>query len=436
MTPEFAGQTTVHPIGLTSLLILCVLILFVDRKKVVIPFIIIAVFIAPAQRIVFAGFDLSFLRIVVIISWIRIFLHNEYKHIKIQHIDQIVVVWVLFAIVMYTIQQRSVSGFVNRLGYMVDTAGIYFAFRCLIRTPEDIDFFIQVITAISIPVLIFFVVEKSTGRNIFSVFGGVPAITMVREGRLRVQGAFAHPILAGCFWASILPIIFSKILWYKSERLKMILFFIIFSSLIVLSASSTPIMGAVAGLVGVILFNYRLLVKSLPILSIILYILLDIAMNNPVWHLLARIDISGGSTGWHRYWLIEQAIRNFRQWALWGTPNIDSWNVFANDITNQYILEAVRGGLLTLILFITILFQAAKVAVLETENFLQHKDTDNAYLMWALGASFSVHAVNFIAVSYFGQIIMLQYLILAMIVSLSQYSKKAIVLNTDGVLSE
>ena len=40
-----------------------------------------------------------------------------------------------------------------------------------------------------------------------AAMGGVPEITVVREGRLRCQGAFAHPILAGCFWAEQLPLI-------------------------------------------------------------------------------------------------------------------------------------------------------------------------------------------------------------------------------------
>ena len=41
------------------------------------------------------------------------------------------------------------------------------------------------------------ILEHLTGRNVFSVFGGVPEFTVIREGKLRAQAAFAHAIVAG-----------------------------------------------------------------------------------------------------------------------------------------------------------------------------------------------------------------------------------------------
>ena len=44
-------------------------------------------------------------------------------------------------------------------------------------------------------------------------------------------------------------------------------------------------------------------------------LLLHLAMNNPVWHLLARVNVVGGSTGWHRYHLIDKAIEHLEWWV-------------------------------------------------------------------------------------------------------------------------
>ena len=43
--------------------------------------------------------------------------------------------------------------------------------------------------------------EKFSGRNAFAIFGGVPDVAVVRDGVIRCQGPFAHPILAGTFAA-------------------------------------------------------------------------------------------------------------------------------------------------------------------------------------------------------------------------------------------
>ena len=46
------------------------------------------------------------------------------------------------------------------------------------------------IGVVLIPVAIFMTIEKTTGRNYFSMFGGVSTLTAIRDGKLRAQGAF------------------------------------------------------------------------------------------------------------------------------------------------------------------------------------------------------------------------------------------------------
>lgn len=425
MVPQFgveiSTQSIIHPIALIALVFICLYILIADRKNLALPFILLAIFIPSAQRIKLGSLDFTLMRIAIYFTWFRIFLKNEKYTLRFITLDKVIILWGVIATVAFYLQHQSLSALINRMGYMTDTALVYFAFRCLIRDRDDIDSFIRTFFILSFPVLVFFLFEKSTSYNVFSVFGGVPARTLMRAGRLRVQGAFSHPILAGCFWAGILPFYFNRYFLFRNERLKMIIAIVVLLSLIVLSASSTPVLGGAIGIFVIFVYKYRRYANNLPFLGLLLFIALDIVMKAPVWHLIARIDISGGSTGWHRYHLIDQAIHNFGQWALVGTPSIEAWNVWANDITNQYILEGVRGGFFSMLTFIWIITEALRTVLKGTEVLCAEKDLYGSHLMWALGAALTVHAVNFIGVSYFGQIIMLQYLTIAMIGSMHQY---------------
>jgi hypothetical protein len=54
-------------------------------------------------------------------------------------------------------------------------------------------------------------------------------------------------------------------------------------------------------------------------------IVLNLVMSDPVYFLIARIDITGGSTGYYRAALIQAAIRHFNEWWLIGTDYTKDW---------------------------------------------------------------------------------------------------------------
>ena len=93
------------------------------------------------------------------------------------------------------------------------------------------------------------------------------------------------------------------------------------------------------------------------------------------------------------------------------------------DVANQYVNEAVRGGLATLVLFLAIITFAFKYAGgLMREAHAQNFRTEEI-LAWSLGVTILIHSANFIGIGYFGQITVLWYLGLAMcsgLVSASQ----------------
>ena len=98
-----------------------------------------------------------------------------------------------------------------------------------------------------IPVAAAMVYENLAFRNVFAVFGGVPEIPQIREGRIRSQGPFAHPILAGTVGAVCLPL--ALVLWSRYRREAWIG---IVTCLVIVffSASSGPILSVLAVVVA------------------------------------------------------------------------------------------------------------------------------------------------------------------------------------------
>lgn len=411
---DFFNETHVHPLGAAMLIILGIATLLVSRRNAIAPMLILACFVAPAQRIAIVGIDFDFLRIITIFGWARVLLRREYAGFAFRPLDLWVALWGVTGIVLYTMLRGDLSGFIYKLGMAGESMAMYFLFRILIRDTADILNAARVFAWISLPVALCFIWEHFTGRNIFSVFGGVPVITEIRDGRLRCQGAFAHAILAGVFWATLVPIVALLYLQNQSSR-RLLAITATFASLliIVMCASSTPVFALMIGVAGIALYPLRRFARPIFFACLAAAVLLHLVMNKPIWHLLARVSAVKGSTGWHRFMLIDQAIARFNEWALFGTTGTAHWGYGLQDVTNQFIFEGINGGFLTL-LFFTLMIAGAFLAVGRRIR-VSHREPASSLLAWALGVSLAMHVASFIGVTYFGQIRMLWCLLLACI---------------------
>lgn len=412
---DIGNETLLHPAGLLSVLFLGILVVLVPRRFAILPMVVLACFIPSAQRLVVAGLDFDLLRILVLFGWFRLMVRKELSGYGWNRLDSLVMAWMTCGTVVYVLQHGSFGALVNRLGWMFDGCGMYFFCRCVIREWADLERVGWCFAIVSLPVAMAFLLEQFTGRNVFSVFGGVPATTWVREGRLRCQGAFAHAILAGSFWASVLPIMLA--LWWQGRRWLVSTGAVAVIVIIFTCASSTPVLGVGFVMVGMALYPLRHHLRPIRWGSLACLVLLHLVMKQPVWHLMARVSAVGGSTGWHRFKIMDATIHNADKWLLLGEPNPMSWGVSnMSDVTNQYILEALRGGLLTLLLFIAMLGVAFGMVGQSIRAF--EKVKARQLFVWCLGVALFVHVGTFFGVSYFGQIIMLVYLTLAMVGSI------------------
>ena len=116
--------------------------------------------------------------------------------------------------------------------------------------------------------------------------------------------------------------------------------------------------------------------------------------------------------------MIDGFIRNFDEWWLLGTRDYSKlWAQNFDSLTNQFVLEGAEGGLLTLVLFVVLLVLGFRGVGHIARSVGESRFRQVA--AWMLGAALFAHCASFIAVSYFGQIVMLLYLTLAAIASLS-----------------
>jgi len=402
-------------------LLLGALTLLLPLRYFLAPYIVAACFIPADQRIIIADLDFTVLRILVVVGVIRLCLKGEIKNIKWNRFDKLVLVWVVVGAIIYVLQWKSISGLIFKCGILFDVLGLYWLFRQNIRSWDDIDFAIKILALCALITVPFVAYEWVTGSNPFAILGRV--CTEIRGDRFRCAASFPHSIMLGLFWCTLMPIFLGlarikrhNILYWAASGASI---FIVCST-----GSSTPLGTLAVILILLTLFRYRCYGRHITYGLCGLLFVLHIIMKAPVWHLIARANLISGSTGWHRYNLIDQAVNHFWEWALLGTRSTGHWGWGLDDVTNHYILEGVRGGFITLVLFIILLILAVKTM---GRYSLQQIPEGQKWLAWCMCISILGHCISFIGVSYFGQIMMLLYLTFSMVGFVYETSHRPVV---------
>jgi hypothetical protein len=407
------NETVIHPIALVVTLIAGVLILALPRRHAIIPFLAAAIFIPLQQQIVVATLDFHMLRVLILFGWARLLIRSEFGGLKINAIDIILILWAVARIISYTLLWQTESALINRLGGSFDAIGIFFLMRHFIRDFADIEFVFKALIIICLPLAVAMLIERATGRNAFAIFGGVPEVTLIRDGRMRCQGAFKHPILAGTFGASLLPLFLS--LWWRENKGKgfAIVGAVIATFISANTSSSGPAIALLCGLAAMGLWLFRKLMAVIAWLMVCGMFALQIVMDAPIWALMWRVKVFGASTSYHRYYLFDQFIRHFNDWWLVGTTTYASWGRQLFDMTNQFARIGVEGGIVTLLLFVALIVLCFRKLGNTVYGMEEQRGTQ--ICLWALGASLFAHVVSFFGVSYFDQIIVIWYMLLALI---------------------
>ncbi|HON91355.1 MAG: hypothetical protein KBI32_13405 [Phycisphaerae bacterium] len=401
-------QVLITDLTLFLTAVLSVVTFALPRKYILVPYVVGACWVPADQTVMVGELNFQVLRILVLVGLLRMWLRGEITPIRWNRFDKLVLVWFVVGSIVYVLQWMSTAAFINRCGRMVEWLGLYWVFRLTVRSWEDLRFAYVGLAVCAIAMVPFVAWEWANGRNVFTLLGRVT--TSVREGNYRCAATFPHSIMMGLFWATLVPLFVG----FSRQQHKWLFWGAVAASafMIVATNSSTPILALVAGAALLAVYKWRSLTRTAAWGIVAMLVALHIVMKAPVWHLVARIGVVSGSTGWHRYNLIDNAIRHFSEWMVLGIRNTGHWGYGLDDITNQFILEGVRGGFVTFVLFCAILYVGARALV---RLSLRSREKHESYLAWCTFVTVIAHVISFIGVSYFGQITMIWYLLLASI---------------------
>lgn len=401
-------------------------LLFLPRRWAPLPLLMGACYMTGAQGIDLGVFYFSVLRILVVVGLMRVLLRGERPAGGLNTLDGVLMAWALWAVLSSAFHTPFKDALVNRLGLVYGTCGTYFLLRCFCQSLPDVVGLVKMVAILLVPVALEMLNEQITGRNLFAFLGGVAEEVTVRNDRLRAQGPFAHPILAGTVGAVCAPLMAG--IWRSAPRAARV--GLAACVLIVLtSGSSGPLMSLIFAGFALLLWRWRHLTRQMRLAAVIGYILLDLVMKAPAYYLLARIDLTGSSTGWHRARLIQSSFEHLDEWWFAGTdytvhwmPTGVYWSENHTDITNHYLQMGVLGGLPLMLLFIALLWLAfARIG--RSLRALPPSAGSDQFLVWSLGASLFAHAATSMSVSYFDQSALFLQLDLALAGSLVAISR-------------
>ncbi|MBW8042189.1 MAG: hypothetical protein FVQ85_19620 [Planctomycetes bacterium] len=405
-----------------------ILSLTIPRKYFLLPFILVACFIPADQRIMIFDLDFTPLRMLVLVGFLRTILRGERLMFKWNRFDKLVLAWAICGAVIYVIQWADMRALIYKCGILFDVLGLYWLFRINISSWDDIKSITKILAVCSLVLAVLVGLEWVTGKNPFVVFGRVH--TVIRGARYRCQAAFPHSIMLGLFWVTLVPLFIG---FAQQDKHKLLFWSAVAASIFIVAAtaSSTPILTLLIVLIILCGYKWRQYTRCIGWGMLGTLIALDIVMKAPVWHLISRINVVGGSTGWHRYNLIDKAINHLGEWMFLGCRSTAHWGWGLGDITNQYILEGVRGGFVTLVLFLAIIYMALRSLLRLSLQCQEHKQQ---FLVWCIFVTILGHCVAFFGVSYFGQIRMLLYMVFAIVGLVYEISSRPIVREISPLL--
>jgi hypothetical protein len=418
--PTYGFHEAATALALLLGLALGILAAVLPRRFAIFPVIAAAGFLPTGNTYTLAGLNFTMLRLVIVFTWLGICARSGARSFKWLSLDSGIVLWATIRVLGFTALWMSSAALINALGYAFDELGLYFAFRILLRDVSELRQIIRFVAVMLIPLALLLFVEKVTRRDPFYVLGGVPEIPELRNGTIRCQGPFGHAILAGTFGAVWIPAFLGLGICERSSRRLAAVGVLSSTVITIVSGSSGPVGTYIAGMLGLVMWQMRYRMKAVRWGIVAMLIGLQLVMKEPLWFVFAKIDVFSGSTGWHRANLIDRIVANVGDWWLCGAKDIESWGVYAGDMTNQYVAEGIRAGLLTIVLFVGIIVIAFSY-VGKSMRAARGSSKRMQFIFWSLGALLFSHVISFWGVSYFDQNVVNWFLALAMVATAHQH---------------
>jgi hypothetical protein len=427
------GESVIHPLVALCLLISIVLIMTLPRGKAIVPFLAAFFTIPLAQVVVLAGFHFTVARILILAGLIRRATYRgsssrgEYPG-GFNGVDLAVVLWSLCTLVTFCLQFVEMQAWVNGLGTLLETLGGYMVVRFLIPDGKAMRRTIKTLVVICVIQGVCMINEQITSVNVFGLLGGIPLAACVREGRIRSAGSLGA-LTAGPFAGVLIPLFFW--LWTeRKSRMAACAGLAAATVMVITSNSSTSWMAFGASLVGLAFWRLRKRMRQIRWGLLFTLVGLHLYMKAPVWALISRIDLTGSSSSYQRYILMDMTIRHFSDWWLLGTTDYVNWGWDSYDLCNQFVAVALTGGLLTLIFYVVILKRS--FGAIGTARKMVNGDRRQEWLLWCLGSDLFATVVTHFGINYVGQLLMSLYALFAFICVATDEARRAKVKSVEA----
>jgi hypothetical protein len=411
-----ASATILHPAVLAAMLLAIILFFVLPRKYVIAPVLLTMFLIPIGQQLYVAGIHLFVLRILILVAFVRALVSKAPGERATyaggwNSVDTAFTYYVVVTTAATMMLYPDMGALVNQIGYLWDYLVGYLLLRSLIRNEKDTFLAIKCFAGLMVVLAVGMVIEQMKMVNIFGLLGGVNLVPEVREGKIRSQAVFQHSLTAGTFAATAIPLFF--LLW-KNGKAKVLAVIGVVAATVMTNATqtSTSLITYAAGILGVLLWPIRNKMKMVRWGLVTGIIGLHLVMKAPVWFLIARIDLTGSSSSYHRAELIDQFVNHFSSWWLIGTKDAATWGWDMWDAQNMYVSVGEAGGLAALVFYILVISRSfARLG----DARKRAKDKKQEWFLWFLGATLFANVVAFFGVNYFDQLRMAWFALIAMI---------------------
>lgn len=318
--------------------------------------------------------------------------------------------------------------------HTLDIAFAYFLARAAIQTPRDFRFFL-VLIAPGIGLMSLFVVQEAVThtRVLQRVAADISGSSYrlrddIRLGLMRGTGPFPHPILAGIFLSSFLPIYLSSGLRGWPRTLGIAASFGGFFSM-----SSAALLGL---LMGWLLWCYDWLSEKISNVtwgiflfgSGILFTTIELTSNSGFYGLMIRYASLNTTSAYNRVLIWNYGTENIAQHPWFGLGYADwvrpSW-MHSGSFDHFWLIMALRFGIPTS--FLLIGATLAGVILLAIRSGTYRKQ--DARLLRGVAISLAVFALGAVSVSLWLSVLVWFFVLLGIAVSLSVNLKREIPFN-------
>ncbi|MGB7149873.1 MAG: hypothetical protein WBD45_12010, partial [Terriglobales bacterium] len=324
-------------------------------------------------------------------------------------VDRVVVLWTVSILTINSLAWMELPAFIKLAGDFLDALGGYLVVRFLIPDRAAVRRTVKVLALVCLIQGICMVSEQFTHQNVFAFLGeNQPTI---REGHVRSEGSMGT-LFGGTFAGVLIPMF----LWLWKERRSRAAAcagIVGATAMVFASHASTSWMAYGAGLFGL---GFWPLLKHMRVIRwgiVATLIVLHLVMHGPVWSLIEKIDLTGGSSSYHRYMLVDNCIRHFGDWWLLGFKHPGMWGFDMWDLCNQFVAVSISGGLISLILFIAIYSRSLGAIGNARKRVSGHGRRE--WFIWCLGATLFANVVASFGINYMLQLLMLLFPLLAFV---------------------